>query len=164
MHLAAVEADPPEVEHPHLLGNQEDLDNVALEVRQESPAEMRQGVVIRTEVGRDEPEGRRFERDPFDLARAEHAGGLAVEHKPQQNLGCVRLAPARAVPGIDGRQVELGDRIHDEARQMIRRQTVAEPHRHVEGRLIVNGLERSVLTNNLAQPARRRLTFSPTDC
>src|SRR5262245_20435716 len=56
----------------------------------------------------------------------------AIEQQAQQDFGCVGLPTARSVPRVDGRQVELGDRVHHEACQVIRRQAVAKPYGHVQ--------------------------------
>src|SRR5450756_3015642 len=93
------------------------------------------------QVAGNETERRRLIRGPLDLARTEHSSGIAVEQQPEQRLGCVGLAAPRAVPVIDGRQVELADRIHDKTGQVVRRDTIAQPHARIQGSLVVNGLE-----------------------
>ena len=162
--LAAVEAERPQLQHSHHSGQQQDLHEEPVEVWQEGLAKARQRVVVRVQVAGDEAERRRVVSRPLELARAEHTRRVTVEDEPDQHLGRVGLTATRAIPGIDGRQVELGDRVNNKTRQVIGRQTVAQPHCHVESRLVVYRLECSVHTHNLPQPGRFGLTFSPTGC
>ena len=59
---------------------------------------------------------------PFQLARTEHPGHIPIEEEPQQHLGRIGLPAFGPVARIDGRQVQHPNRIHHEARQMLRRQ------------------------------------------
>jgi len=60
-------------------------------------------------------------RGPLDLARTEDTRGIPVEQEPQQDLRCVGLSSPCPIVPIDAPQIELGDRLHHEPRQMLRR-------------------------------------------
>ncbi len=162
--FTAIKTDPAQLQDARQSSQQENLDEQALELRQKRLAEGGQGVVIGMEVARDEAEGHGFGRGALDLARTEHARGVAVEEQPQQNLRRVGLPTSPGVPSIHGLQIELGDGIHNEARQVVGWQAVPQPYRQIEGCLVVDCLKCSFHTPNLSQSARLRITFSPTGC
>jgi len=88
--------------------------------------------VVGMQVARDEAERHRLIRGPLDLARTEYSGGIPIEQQAQQHFRGVGLSTSGSIPGIQGRQVKLGHAVYHEARQMVRGQTVAQPHRQIE--------------------------------
>src|SRR6266702_4264578 len=95
------------------------------------------------QIARDEAERHRLIRGALDLTRAEHPGGIPIEQQAQQHFGGVWFSTACPIPGIQGRQVKLGHAVYHEARQMVRGQTVAQPHRQIECLVVVHRFEGS---------------------
>ena len=144
--LGPVQADGAQLQHPCDLGQQQHLDEQVLQGGEERLAKGRQRVVVGVEVAGDKAERHRLERRPFKLARTEHARGVAIEQQSKQDFGRIGLAAAGAVAGVDGRQVELGDRVHNETCHVVGRHTVAQPYRQVQSCFVINGFEGSAHT------------------
>jgi hypothetical protein len=57
--------------------------------------------MIRMQVPRDEAKGEALIRGFLNLARTEHARGVAIEQQAQQDFWCDRFTPARGIAGIN---------------------------------------------------------------
>ena len=131
MNLGAIQTDVAQLQNPSHLGQQQHLDEQVFQFGQEGFAKVGQRIMIGVQVAGDKAKGHGFVGRAFNLARREHAGGVAVEQQGQQDFGRVRLPAARTISRIKGRQVELGDRVHHKARQVVGWETVTQPYGHV---------------------------------
>ena len=77
--------------------------------------------MVGMQVARKKTEGNRFVGGLFELARTEHAGGVAIEQQPQEQFRRKRCPAHRGITRIDGAQVQQGNDAHNEAGQMIGR-------------------------------------------
>ncbi len=141
MDLGPVQTDRPQLQHTRLLGQQQDLDEEVLQLGQEGAPKRGQRIMIGMQVARNKAERHRLIGGPLDLTRTEDSGGIAIEQQAQQHLGGVRFPTAGPIVGIQGRQVKLSHAVHDEARQMVGGQTVAQPHRQIECLIVVHRFE-----------------------
>src|SRR5258708_6740964 len=103
-------------------------------------------------VARNEAEWHCLIRGPLDLTRAEYPGGIPVEQQAQQHLGGVGFSTARPIVGIQRREIKLGHTVYHEAGQMLRWQTVAQPHRQIERPVVGHLFEGS--THALQSPQK----------
>src|SRR3954469_18750623 len=83
--LGAIERDRAQLQHAHLTGELQYLDEQGLDLLKEAPPEGCDGIVVRVLVGRDEAERHRIITRPLQLAAGEHAGGVAVDQDAQQH-------------------------------------------------------------------------------
>jgi len=79
----------------------------------------------------------------FDLARTEDACGIAVEKQAKQDFWRNGHPTYGAVVCINPTQIQLCDHIHDEARQVVRRQGFAHGDREIECGFVIGSLELS---------------------
>ena len=120
--------------------------------------------MVGVQVASNEAERRGLIGRALNLARGEGASGVAVDQQAKEQFGGIGRAAARGIASVNRREVELGDDVHDEARQVIGGQTIAQAHRLVEGRLVVNGFEASTHRSECSTPDRSGEGFSPTNC
>src|SRR6266516_2810670 len=99
--------------------------------------------VFTMQVARDEAKGYRLIRRTLNLTRAEHPSRIAIEQQAQQHFWGVGFPTARPIVGIQRREVKLDHAVYHEARQMVRRQTVAQPHGQIKRLVIVHFFEGS---------------------
>lgn len=97
--------------------------------------------MVRMGVGRDIPKGHRVVGGPFNLARAEHAAGVAVDQQAQQHCRVVRIRASTSVLPDQLTQIKLVNDFNDKARQVIARQPLINRGRQQVGGLSVNGNE-----------------------
>ena len=147
MDLGPIETDVAQLQHPSHLGQHQHLDEQILEFGQEGFAKGGQGIMIGVQVAGDKAKGDGLVGGAFNLARTEHAGSVAVEQQGEQDFGRVGRPTARCIARIDGRQVEVRNRVDHEARQVARREAVAQSHGHVQRRVVVSGFECSFHTS-----------------
>ena len=126
MDLAAVEADidVTHLQHAQVGGHQQDLDEQFADLRQKGLAKVGNRIVIRMQATRNEAERNGFVSGLLELARTEHAGGVAIKQQPQEQFRRKRRTAHRRIASIDGLQVQQGNDAHDEAGQMVGRQTL----------------------------------------
>src|SRR5947209_12631981 len=74
-----------------------------------------QGIVVGMQVAGDETKRHRLIRGSLNLARAEHASGIAIEQQAQQHFGSVGFPTACPISGIQRREVKLGHTVYHEA-------------------------------------------------
>src|SRR6266511_6149864 len=67
----------------------------------------------------------------------------ALIPQSEQEFRRVGLATALSIARVDGEQIELGNRVHHEACQVVGRQTVTQPHPHVQCRVVISRFEAS---------------------
>jgi hypothetical protein len=77
------------------------------------------------------------------MPRTKYASRIAIQQQAQQHFGGVGFPTARPIMGIQSREVKQSYAIHDEAGQMVGRQTVAQPHRQIECLDVVHLFESS---------------------
>ena len=159
MDRGSVETNGPELQRLGHLRQQQDLDEQILEFRQEGFAKGRQGVVVGVQIAGEKAKWHGRIGRPFQFASREHAGSIAVEQQGQQDVRRLGLPAARTIPCRDNRQVELGDRVHDKACQMVGWKTVAQPHRHVQCRVVISGFEDSTHTCQCTTDRPNRRAF-----
>jgi hypothetical protein len=97
----------------------QDLHEQILQLRQEPLAKRRDRVVIGMRVGRDEPKRHRVIGRPLDATAGELPRGVPVEQQRQQHRRRKRRHSATRVLPVQLREVQLLDRFHNEARQVI---------------------------------------------
>ena len=141
MDLGAVEADVSEFYQSHLLGEQEDLDEQILDLRQKLLSEGSEGVMVGRVIACEEAEGSRFPGGLLDLARREDTDGIGVKEQGDHHLGGIGSSSSFAIGGVEGGEIELLNDIDDEACEMLGWQAVAQPHAGVESSLVVEGFE-----------------------
>src|SRR5260370_36462847 len=116
--------------------------------------------MIGMQVAATERKGHRLIRRTLNLTRAEHPGRIAIEQQAQQHSGGIRFPPARSIVGIQRREIKLGHAIYHEARQMVGRQTVAQPYRQIECLVIVHFFEGSTHTQQYSMTDERHQFLS----
>ncbi len=141
MDLGPVQTDRPQLQHARLLGEQQNLHKEVLQLGQEGAPKRGQRIVVGVQVARDKAERHRLIRGALDLTRTEYPGGIAIEQQAQQHFRGVGLSTACPIVGIQRRQVKLGHAVHDEAGQMVRRQTVTQAHCQIQCLVIVHGFK-----------------------
>ena len=161
--LGAIQTDPPHLQGPRDLGQQQDLDKQVFEIGQEGRPKTSQGIMVGMQVAGDEAKGDALVGGPLDRARAEDPGRVAIEPQAQEDLGRRGLTAPWAVAPIDRRQIQVGNRIHHEAGQMIGRQAITQPHLHVQGRFVVRRFEAAFHTDQCSTSLPVS-GFSPTGC
>ena len=92
-------------------------------------------------VGHNKAEGDRVVCRPLQLAAGEHARGVAVNQKPNQQAGMVAGRARAAIGFAHRREVQLIDDIHYKPRQMIFRQPIINGRRQQIGSLTVDRAE-----------------------
>ena len=117
--LRAVEAHRAQLQHAHRIGHYEQLHEEGLQLRQETLAEGRDGVVIGVAIGRDEAEGHRVVRRLLQLATGENARCVAIEQKAQQHRRVVGLLATTAIAALDLAQIQPLDQIDHEPRKVL---------------------------------------------
>ena len=90
----------PSFSTPASWASKQHLHEQLLEFGQKGPAKGGQRVVVGMQIAGDEAKGHRLIGGPLDLARTEHAGGIAIEQQAQQHFGGIGLATARPIAGI----------------------------------------------------------------
>ena len=154
-----------QLQHPRRLGQHEHLHKQLFELRQKRLAKMRQGVMIGMKIPRDVSKRQALVAGLLQLARAKHARGVAVEQQAQQDFGGDGLSAPLAIARVQGRQIQLGYHIHNEAGQMIRRHGFFQAHRELEGTGVISGSECAGHTVSLAPLfCHAAITISPTNC
>jgi hypothetical protein len=111
-------------------------------------------------VASDEAERYLLIRGALDLACAEHPSGIAIEQQAQQHFGGVRFPTACPIVRIQRREIKLGHAVSHEARQMVGRQTVAQPYRQIECLVIVHFFEGSTHTHQYIMTHERHQFLS----
>ena len=93
-----------------------------------------QGRVIWALVGRDNPERHIFDQTPLDPSGRSFANPVGVEQHAHHEGRVVGGAATTVLPiaGIEARQVELGQHVHQEPRQMALGQPVCNRRRQQE--------------------------------
>lgn len=80
-------------------------------------------------------------RGALDLPRAEDPGGIAIQKQAQQYFGRVGFPTPRPILGRESREIKLGYAVYDETGQVVRWQTVAQPHRQIKCLIVVHLFE-----------------------
>jgi len=95
-------------------------------------AEPGDGGVVGLLVGRDHPERHVLDQPALDPAAGSLTGAVGVDQHRQHHRRVVRRAPATigAIPRQEARQVELGNHVQHEPRQMVLRKPVRNRRRH----------------------------------
>src|SRR5436853_6858688 len=139
--LGAVERDRAQLQHAHLTGELQDLDEQRLDRLEEAPPERRNGVVVRVLIGRNEAERDRIISRPLQLAAGEHAGGVAVDQDAQQNRRMIRRLTGTAIAAGHRPQIQAGDHLYHKAGQMLLRQPFVHRWRHQQTSVTVDRTE-----------------------
>ena len=165
--LAAVQANPPQLQDVRLFCHQQHLHKQVSHLRQEGLAKIGNRVVIRMPPTRDVAKGNAFVGGPFDLARTEHAADVTVQQQAQQYFRRIRLSATRRILRVDRAQIQHGNHGHDETGQMIGRQALRYGHGLLQRGCVIDGFELSSHTAHFSTNWVRCThlwNFSPTDC
>ena len=108
--------------------------------------------MVGMEVAGNEAEGGSLIGGSFEFARGEGAGGVAVGQQAEEEFRSVGSSASRLVAIVDGREVEMGNHVDDEASEVVGRQAVAQAHGLVERGLVVNRFEGSTHGVSVALP------------
>jgi hypothetical protein len=139
--LGAVERDRAQLQHPHLAGKLQYLDEQCLDLLEEAPPEHGDRVVVWVLIGSSEAECHRIIRRPLQLAAGEHAGGVAVDQDAQQHRRVVGGLTGTAVAAKHRPQIQARNHLHHEPRQMLLRQPFIHRWRHQETSVAVDRTE-----------------------
>src|SRR5437870_5128400 len=91
--------------------------------------------------------------------RAHHASPAARRGASQARRGWSRTAGRVAAAGGEGRQVEVGARVHHATGQVLGRHTITQPSRHVQADYIINGFAGSAQTRQSSTDGPGGSTF-----
>ena len=107
------------------MGDAQDLDKQALNLRQEALAEPAQGVIW-MRVGGESAKRQRVVGRLFDAPAPKRAGRIALDQQPQQPLRVVRRRARAADLTGQPREIPPFDNLHHEARQRILGQPIID--------------------------------------
>ena len=118
------------------MGDAQDLDEQALNLRQEALAERAQGVIW-MRVGGESAKRQRVVDRLFDAPAPKRAGRIALDQQPQQPLWVIRRRARAADLTGKPREIPLFDNFHHEARQRILGQPIIDRGRQQVGGLTI---------------------------
>ena len=118
--LGAVDRDRAQLDQAHLARQPHHLHEQLRQLLQVQGPEVADRAVRREVARRQHPEGHVLVELPGDLARAEHARGVAVDQHLDHHRRVKRLVarPVLVVAGVERAQIERVDRVADEVRQV----------------------------------------------
>ena len=141
MDLGAIQRHRPQLQHPHLAGQQQHLHEQCFDLREKASTERGDGVVVRMLVRGDEAEGDRVIGRPLQLAAGEHPRGIAVDQNAQQKVWMIGSLTAATIAANHRPQVQAPDHLHHEPRQMPLRQPLVHRRRQQETGVAVDRAE-----------------------
>ena len=139
--LGAVKRDRPQLQHAHLARELQNLYEQQLDLFEETPPKNGDGVVVRMLIGGDEAKRQRVIGRPLQLAAGKNAGGLTIDQDAEQDGRVIRRLARASVSNEHLSQVETGNHVHHEPRQMRLRQPLVHRRRHQETGIAINRTE-----------------------
>ena len=119
VNLRPVKTDRAHLQNAHLARQKQHLHEQTLDLLEKAPPKRRYRVVIGMIVRRDEPEGHRVIRRPFELAARKHPRRITINQKPDQNLRMIRRRTRATIAAAHRTQVKALDYLHNKPRQVL---------------------------------------------
>jgi len=152
-----IQADRAHLGHLELPGRAEDMRKGVVQQGSVFAAKFADRVVVGVMVGRQVAHREVLVGQRFDLARAEGAGGVAVDEHGQHHRGRILRAAAVAFVDARPRAVELGQGLEDEVSQIILRQPIAQVRRQEHRRRPVD-VDEVIVAHRSRYQGRRKIS------
>ena len=139
--LRAIQRHRAKLQHSHLHRHAQYLHEQRLDLRQKTPPERGNSVVVWMIVGRNKAERHRIIRCPLQLAAGKHPSRIPINNEAKQQLRMVRrLARATIAPG-HRTQIKPRHHLNHKPSQMTLRQPLIHRRRHQKAGVTINQAE-----------------------